>query len=169
MRFLAAQAALSGARFAVADPHAEAGEESLAATLAPLLGKVGVCDVASSERDIIEACKLAGSIGAERIAGDTDRTPVILWLDELNSLLSVPEIAKTVLPLLEQIAREYRKVSVFASLSGQGWNADRIPSALKHSMSSVICHRLHRDIARILLPTGVAALCDKLTTGQVVL
>ena len=49
LRFLTAQLALKGAKFAVLDPHAAAGDESLASTLAPLAGAF-VCSPASDQR-----------------------------------------------------------------------------------------------------------------------
>jgi hypothetical protein len=55
-RFLAVQAALLGARFVVLDPHADAGDDSLASTLAPLHAAM-LCDPASEAQAIIDAIR----------------------------------------------------------------------------------------------------------------
>lgn len=48
-RFLLCQAALNGCKFVVLDPHAGAGDDSLAATLAPLTAAM-LCEPASSDQ-----------------------------------------------------------------------------------------------------------------------
>lgn len=168
-RFFACQTALHGARFVVADPHFEAGADSLGASLAPLLRRRGLCEVAATEQAILEAVRLVQAIGAARLAGDADRTPVILWVDEATALLNRSEIGGKLGALLEAIAQEYRKVGVYASISGQIWHTDRMPSTLKHSLASVLAHRMHRDMARALVPSSVAKQVESLEAGQVLL
>ena len=166
-RFYACQTALSGARFVVCDPHYGAGSDSLGESLHPLLeAGAGLCEVASSEADIVNAVLLVQSIGKARTAGDPERTPIILWIDEATALLNRSEIGGALGALLEAIAQEYRKVGVYASISGQLWSADRMPSSLKHSLASVLAHRMHRDVARALLPSGAARYVEGLEAGQ---
>jgi hypothetical protein len=168
-RFLAAQTALHGARFVVIDPHAEAGDDSLAATLAPL-ASCYLCEPASDDKRILEAVKLVADIGDRRVKGkDTDLTPVILWADELTKLLGRSAIGDKLAELLEAIAQEYRKKNVFVCGSGQIWTAERTTSELRDSFASVIAHRMKRGQARLLLPTDEAAQVERLETGHAIL
>jgi len=168
-RFLACQTALHGARFVVCDPHAGAAEDSLAATLEPLRS-VYLCEHSSEPRRILEAVKYVASIGEARVRGrDTDTFPVILWVDELTGLLGRSDIGDALAGLLEQIAQEYRKRFVYLSASGQIWTAARTSSELRDSLASVLCHRMKRSQARLLLPTEEAAQVERLETGQAVL
>lgn len=170
-RFYACQTALHGARFAVVDPHAEAGEDSLAATLEPLKS-VYICDPASDDKAILNAVKLIASIGEKRAKhGDRDRTPVIIWIDELTALLARSTVRDALAELIEQIAQEYRKVGVYATASGQIWTASRTgdSSALRDSFASALVHRMKRSQARLLLPTEDAQRVERLAQGQAVL
>jgi len=168
-RFFAAQTALHGARFAIADPHAGAADDSLAATLEPLRA-VYLAEPASEPRAILELVRYIADIGEARIKGrSSDRTPVILWLDELTGLLGRSDIGGDLAELLERIAQEYRKRFVYLSASGQIWTAARTTSELRDSFASVVCHRMKRSQARLLLPTEEAATVERLETGQAVL
>lgn len=78
-RFLACQTALQGAKFAIIDPHADAGDESLAATLRPL-SSAFLCEPASDDKSIRETVRLVADMGRRRVQGkDDDTTPIILW------------------------------------------------------------------------------------------
>lgn len=170
-RFLACQTALQGARFVVVDPHAGASDDSLAATLAPLASAF-LCEPASDDKAILSAVQLVADIGERRIKGkDTSTYPVILWLDETTALLNRSSVAEPLAELLEGIAQEYRKKAVFACASGQIWTASRSggDSALRDSFASVICHRMKRSQARLLIPTDEAQTVERLSIGQAVL
>lgn len=169
-RFLAAQVALQGARFVVVDPHAGAGGDSLAGTLAPL-SSLFLCEPASTDKAILDAVHLVADIGQRRVQGrDRDRTPIILWLDECTSLLGRGAIKDELGELLERIAQEYRKRWVFACASGQIWTASRSGgSELRDSFASVLCHRMKRAQARLLLPLEEAQTVERLATGSAVL
>jgi hypothetical protein len=168
-RFLACQTALHGARFAIIDPHAGAAEDSLAGTLAPLQGAF-VCEPASTDKAILEVVRYVADVGRRRIEGkDSDTTPLILWADELTSLLGRSAIGDDLAELLERIAQEYRKRFVFVCGSGQIWTAARATSELRDSFASVLCHRMKRSQARLLLPTDEAEQVERLATGTAVL
>ncbi len=168
-RFFACQTALHGARFAVIDPHAGAGEDSLAATLAPL-GNSFLCPIASDNKEMLDTVRHIADIGAQRVKGfDKDETPIILWVDELTALLGRSTIGDELAELLERIAQEYRKKHVFVSASGQIWTASRATSELRDSFASVLCHRMKRGQARMLLPTDEAHLVERLSPGRAVL
>ena len=168
-RFLACQTALHGAQFAIIDPHAGAGDDSLAGTLAPL-SSAFVCEPASSDKAILEVVRYVADVGRRRIEGkDSSTTPLILWADELTSLLGRSAIGDDLAELLERIAQEYRKRWVFVCGSGQIWTAARATSELRDSFTSVLCHRMKRAQARLLLPTDEAEQVERLTTGTAVL
>lgn len=168
-RYYAAQSALHGAAFIVCDLHADAGPDSLAATLAPLRPAYR-CEAADTPRAILEAARYASDIVTARLQGrDPSRQPVIVWIDELTALLGRSDIGQSVAVALEQIAQEGRKVGVYLSLSGQIWTATRVTSELRDSMASVVCHRMRRAQARLILPSDVAPLVERLGAGQAVL
>lgn len=168
-RFFAAQTALHGAQFVVCDPHAGAADDSLAATLAPLASRFLV-EPADSPKAILEAVRYVAHIGEARVHGrDKDTTPIILWVDELTGLLGRSDVGDELAGLLERIAQEYRKRFVYLSASGQIWTAARATSELRDSLASVLCHRMKRSQARLLLPTDEAATVERLATGEAVL
>lgn len=169
-RFIAAQSALHGAGFVVADPQAGAGDDSLAATLDPLRGCY-LCGAASTERAILDAVRYVAALGQARIAGrDSSRRPVVLWVDEATALLGHSAIGPELARLLEQIAQQYRKVGVYASVSGQLWTAERAGgTALRDSLASLLVHRLRANQARLLLPRGLARSAEALLVGRALL
>src|SRR5262249_7847986 len=146
-----------------------AADDSLAATLDPLRG-IFLCEPASEPRAILDLVRYVADIGEQRIQGRSrDRTPIILWLDELTGVLRRRDVGDALAELLEKIAQEYRKRYVYLSASGQIWTAARATSELRDSFASVICHRMKRSQARLLLPTEEAALVERLPTGRAVL
>ena len=168
-RFLACQTALHGAKFAICDPHAGAADDSLAATLAPLSAAF-VCEPASSDKAILDVVRYVADVGRRRVEGkDSSTTPLILWVDELTALLGRSSVAAPLAELLEQVAQEYRKRWVFVCASGQIWTAARTSSELRDSFASVLCHRMKRAQARLLLPTEEAEQVERLEIGRAVL
>ncbi len=123
LRLLACQSAVLGARFVVIDPHADAGDESLAATLGPLHASM-LCEPADTERSIRDAANLVRMRLDARLRGDKDRTPLLLCIDEFTRLMRSPALAAELTGLVEAIGQEGRKVGIFALLSGQIWRAD---------------------------------------------
>jgi len=110
----------------------------------------------------------AGS--AEIASGRPKRTK---WRD-FTRIVAIPllgrsDIGGDLAELLERIAQEYRKRFVYLSASGQIWTAARTTSELRDSFASVVCHRMKRSQARLLLPTEEAATVERLETGQAVL
>jgi hypothetical protein len=72
--------------------------------------------------------------------------------------------------LLEGIAQEYRKVAVYASISGQIWTGERSGgTALRDSLASCLVHRMKRSQARMLVSTEAARLVETLQPGRAVL
>jgi hypothetical protein len=168
---LAAQSALQGATFVVVDKHADAADDSLGATLEPL-SSCYRCEVASTERAILDAVRLVADIGERRISGqDPNKLPIILWVDEATALLAHSKIGPALAELLETIAQQYRKRAVYASISGQIWTADRSggSSALRDSLASVLAHRMKRNQARLLVPSDEAVTVERLHPGQALL
>jgi hypothetical protein len=168
VRFLAAQAALHGARFAILDPHADTGDESLAATLEPLQ-PVMLCEPAMHERDMLTVAKLMQSQLDARLQGNADRTPILLAIDEYTRVMR-SSIATQISGLVEAIAQEGRNVGIFCTLSGQSWTHDCAGGTpLWDSLASCYVHRLRRNQARLLLSTEEARLAETLEPGRALL
>lgn len=156
-RFLAAQSALQGARFAVIDPHADAGSDSLAATLQPL-EPAFLCDPAADDKRILATVRQIRAHLDARIHGrEPARTPIILCIDEFTALMGRSALAAPLAEVVEMIAQEGRKAQVFVLLSGQIWDADRAGgTALRDSLASAYIHRSRRRQIQMLLGLGEA-------------
>jgi len=169
IRSLLAQAAMQKSRFVVLDPHYGAGEESLGESLRPLHPLL-LCDIATSTDHMGQALAYVENIGRRRLAGkDTDKTPVVLVVDETTGLLSRGEIADNLIHSLGFISQETRKVGVYAFCIGQNFTGKIMPTEVRNSFVSFISCRARRDVARVQSGSndfGVAA--EGLAIGQAV-
>jgi hypothetical protein len=169
LRFLAAQSALQGARFVILDPHADAGADSLAGTLAPL-EPVFLAPPASADDAMLSALHGVEQELDARLAGGSVLYPLIVWVDEFTKLMGRSTVAGPLATLIEAIAQEGRKVQVFALLSGQIWNSDRAGgTALRESLASTYVHRMKPVQAQRLLAAEDARRARYLTTGHALL
>ena len=169
IRSILAQSALQGGRFLVLDPHFGAGEESLGASLQPLRHLM-LADVASDEKQMLDSIAYIRDIGQRRLTGrDSDRTPVILVVDETTALLQRSTAADALTDALGEISQETRKVGVYGLCIGQNFSAEVMPTTVRNSFVSFISCRARRDVARVMTSDnefGKAA--QKLQTGQAV-
>jgi hypothetical protein len=168
-RFIAAQAALQGARLVVLDPHMHKGADSLAGTLAPLASAF-LCDPAEHPRDMLQALHLVNDIMQGRLSGKPVDFPLFVFVDEFTSLMGRSDLADPLATLIEAIAQEGRASLVQGVVSGQIWTADRAGgTALRDSLASTYVHRMKPAQARVLLPAEDARRAASLPTGAAVL
>jgi hypothetical protein len=168
LRFLAGQSALQGARFVLLDPHAEAGDESLVGTLAPL-APAFLCEPASDPRAMLQSLALAREVLQGRLHGEPG-PPLIVAIDEFTALQGRSDLAGPMAELIEAIAQEGRKARVFALISGQIWTAQRSGgTALRDSLASAYVHRCKRQTARLLINTEDARRAEDLAPGMALL
>lgn len=169
VRNLLAQAALQGSKFLVIDPHYGAGDESLGESLKPL-SNLMLTDVAANEPQIIATLKNIRDIGQRRLAGqDTDKTPVVLVVDETTALLQRGNVRDLLLEVLGFISQETRKVCVYAICLGQIFTAEIFPSEVRNAFVNFIATRTRKDNARCATGNGrFAAIAENLTIGQAV-
>ena len=106
--FLLAQSALNGASIIIADPHA-GDSESLASRVQPLAPSF-VCDIADDEKTILEAVKYADDVLKRRKHGDSDRTPLIVAIDEWTALRR-GALAEVLPAFVEDFSTEGRKLN----------------------------------------------------------
>ena len=169
IRSLLAQAAIQKSRFVVLDPHYGAGDESLGESLRPLHSLL-LCDIATTGKEMSQALQYVEGIGKRRLLGqDTDKSPVVLVVDETTGLLSRGEIADTLTRTLGFISQETRKVGVFAFCIGQNFTGKIMPTEVRNSFVSFISCRARRDVARVQSGSndfGIQA--ESLTIGQAV-
>jgi len=169
LRFLAAQSAAQGARFLILDPHADAGDESLAGTLAPL-APAFLAPPATDPRAMLRLLEQAQTLMQTRLAGGARPWPLIVAVDEFTALMGRSDLAGPLAELIEAIAQEGRKVQVFALISGQIFTAARSGStALRDALASAYVHRMKRAQARLLIGTDDAARAEGLRAGQALL
>jgi hypothetical protein len=169
LRFLAAQSAAQGARFLILDPHADAGDESLAGTLAPL-APAFLAPPATDPRAMLRLLEQAHTIMQTRLAGGARPWPLIVAVDEFTALMGRSDLAGPLAELIEAIAQEGRKVQCFALISGQIFTAARSGStALRDALASAYVHRMKRAQARLLIGTEDAARAEGLRAGQALL
>lgn len=168
IRSVLAQSALQGGQFVVLDPHYGAGEESLGASLEPLHSRL-MMPIASNDKQMLDALRYTQAIAKARLAGDSDRTPVVLVCDETTGLLQRGNIAEELTTLFGLISQESRKVGVFAFAIGQQWSSEVLPTTVRNSFVSMLSCRARRDVARIMSGSNeFGKLAESLTTGQAV-
>jgi len=176
LRFLACQSVLAGARLVVIDPHLAAGDESLAASIAPLAPAYLVAPP-TTPAGMVDAIKLVHGILQQRLDGDKDRTPVIALVDEYTALITRSGVGDALAALLEAILQEGRKVNVIALAACQVPKGTRTGGTeVRDSFTSTYVHRTRRVFARMVtddaddaraasdLPTGSALL--RRTNGE---
>ncbi|MFN8487130.1 MAG: type IV secretory system conjugative DNA transfer family protein [Caldilineaceae bacterium] len=169
IRNILAQSALQGGRFVVLDPHFGAGEESLGASLMPLRPLM-LCDVASNDKEMSSALQYVATIGKRRLSGqDTDKSPVVLVVDETTALLQRSNVADELTEVLGTISQETRKAGVFALCIGQQFHGEVMDTTVRNSFVSMIATRSRRDVARTMSGnTEFAKHAETLTIGQAV-
>lgn len=149
---LLAQSALQGARIVCCDPHA-GDDESLAARVHGL-GPAMLCGVADDDRSILEALRLvADELDARKHGRSSDRTPIILAIDEWLSLRR-GAIAEVLPQLVEGVTTEGRKLQIHALLLAQRWDKSAAGD-FRNTLASAYVHRLRPAEARML--TGLSA------------
>jgi len=113
---LGLQAVMSGGRLMIGDPHA-GDDDSLAAMLSPLSSRTR--SVAQSPAEIADMLEHAVAIIDERYkAGNKDRSPIFVTVDEITKLMLSKE-AKRIEAALMSIGVEGRKVNINAALFAQ--------------------------------------------------
>lgn len=168
-RSILAQSVMQGGRFVLIDPHYNSGNESLGASLEPLRNLM-LCDVASEEKQIVDALRYVGQIGKRRLAGqDKDRTPIVLVVDETTTLFQRSNVAGILTDVLAQISQETRKVGVYAMCIGQNFDGRILDTTIRNSFVSMISLPSRRDVARVMSGnTEFGRLAEKLKIGQCV-
>jgi hypothetical protein len=119
--FLLAQSAAAGGRLIVCDPHAGA-DESLSTRIAALAGSF-MCDVASTDDEILAALRLANEKLERRKAGKGGDWEILVAVDEWSSLLR-GKLGAELPALVQNITEQGRKYHTNALLSAQGWTVD---------------------------------------------
>jgi hypothetical protein len=151
VRFLCAQSAMLGARFVAFDPHAQATDDSLAATLAPL-ASLFMAPPASDDESMTALLKMLwGELDARKHGGVCP--PWIIAADEWTALMRRSAVASDLSHLVEAIAQEGRKFHMFALLIGQNWTVDAAGgSNVRDVLTASYIHRTRSKVARLLAP-----------------
>lgn len=169
IRSILAQSAMQGGRFVVIDLHYGAGDESLGESLQPLRHLM-LCDVASSDNQMIDALAYVNSIGTRRLRGeDVDKSPVILVVDETTAMLQRSAVSDPLTNVLGQIAQETRKVGVYAMCIGQNFNGRIMDTTVRDSFVSFISCRARKGVARTMTDNNdFGKMAQDLSIGQAV-
>lgn len=168
IRSVLVQSALQGGRFVVLDRHYGAGEESLGASLQPLRGMMPF-DVASTEAQMVDALRYVLDVGRRRLRGDSDRTPLVLVVDETTALFQRSNISGELTTVLSEIAQETRKAGVYALCIGHNFNGEVMPTTARNSFASFFSCRARRDVARVMSGNNrFAQAAEGLKRGQAV-
>lgn len=163
--FLLAQQAINGTQFVVVDPHARAGEKALAHALHsfPLIAPIAI-----DREQWIQSIRYVNAIGQSRITGHPDRSPVLLVIDEANSLFDDSEICEELNLLLKEIVRAYSKVGVNAMCIAHDWRAASTggSTVLRDIFQARYVHRVTRQSARTLVSNDYAEAIERQAPGQ---
>src|SRR5690606_3329527 len=93
--------------------------------------------------------KLVTTVARQRLSGqDQDKSPLILIVDELTSILARGNHRDELSDALGLIAQETRKVGVYAIAIGQQFQANLSPSDVRNSFVSYLATRSRKDSAR---------------------
>ena len=172
--FLLAQSAAAGAKLVICDP--QAGDTESLANRVTSLRTAMLCDIADDDRTIGAALDLAYDVLDRRDHGDSDRTPLIVAIDEWLSLRR-GTLAERLPELVEAFSTRGRKMNVHCLLMTQ--RADKAAIGdFRNTLASSYIYRMRPDEARMLtglraaqlpadvlsLPPGTAYLLD--TRGQ---
>ena len=150
---LAAQSVALGSRLIVMDPHRDAGRDSLARTLAPLAPAM-VTAPAAEEREILAVLEMIhGELERRKAGGSGD--PWAIVIDEWTALVRRARLAALLIPLVEELGQESRKLGLRLLLCAQVWTVDAVGgSALRDALASSYVHRSKPQQARALIPTA---------------
>ncbi|MFN8504462.1 hypothetical protein [Kouleothrix sp.] len=152
------QAVLSGWHVLIGDPHIQK-TDGLLNRLRPLSGRLARQAVTPEE--IAQMVRLADKIGKRRVAGDPDRTPVILVIDEFSNLVWRELLPDDVLAILPSMAAEYAGVGVHGVLIAHDWSkaslGGDLGAALRRAFTHRIIHRMDPGNVEFLLPRGSSA------------
>jgi hypothetical protein len=118
---LLVQSTAAGAGLIICDPHA-GSDESLSTRIAALAGAL-MCDVDSTDEEILTALRLANDKLEKRKAGKGGDWPIICAVDEWSSLLR-GRLGDELPALVQNITEQGRKYHVKVLLSAQGWTVD---------------------------------------------
>ena len=150
---LAAQSVALGSRLIVVDPHRDAARDSLARTLAPLAPAM-VTSPAAEEREILAVLEMIHGELERRKAGATG-DPWCIVIDEWTALVRRARLAALLIPLVEELGQESRKLGLRLLLCAQVWTVDAVGgSALRDALASSYVHRSKPSQARALIPTA---------------
>lgn len=156
--WLAAQAAASGARLFVADPH-YGDPDSLSARIMPFSGAVGRFAVTPAE--INEVILQTWRIYDYRCTHpQADKNRIVLLIDELMELLVRQLISADALTALLILGGGARKKAIHGALISSNWSAGALgPRAqpLRQTITHSLVHRCSADTAKFLLPPGGSA------------
>ena len=147
-RCLVAQAVLLGARALLIDPHAHAGEESLAAALAPLAPAL-LAPPASTDDDIRGVVRLVDELIDRREAGETG-PPVLVCVDGWTELQDGRRAADLT-RVMRRVCVAGRKLQVYALISGQDWTKASA-GAIRDVLTGAYVHKLRPPVARLISP-----------------
>ncbi len=152
MRYLAASAALKGAKLAIVDWHINAGEESTAASLAELRPAFLVQPPATVA-GMLDTIKLVQSILDRRVQGDPDRSPIVFLVGEYAAMIARGgELGMALAALLEAILIQGRKVNVIALCATQNPKASRSGGTeVSKTFTSYYIHRTRRSYANMVV------------------
>lgn len=174
IRGLLAQAALKGSQFVVIDPHSESGEQSLAYSIRPLRGFMPFDPAGGTEQIMLDALRYVAGVARARLGdgGHGDRTPLVLVVDELTSILQGrygDTLRAEMIDGLQQIATESRKVGVFAFGIGQNFHGKDFPTTVRDNFVSMIsCHARARVAKTMADDNEFGKIAGSLQTGQAI-
>jgi hypothetical protein len=162
------QAILSDWHVFVGDPHVQKAD-GLLSRCKPFSGRLAKQAVTPDE--ISDMIRLVDKIGRRRVEGDSNRTPVLMIIDEFSNLVWRGMLPADVLGILPSMAAEYAGVGVHGVLIAHDWSKASLGGDLGAAVRRAITHRLiHRMDAgnvEFLLPKSSSAQARAVTNLDV--
>lgn len=169
VRFLIVQALLQGGKFVVIDPHADAGEDSLAGSFEAIGHKLYI-PIAKNVQEQLNTIATVKQEIEDRIKGKKAADFDLIFItDETGQLLSDINTAKPMTELLNLIVNQAGKARVFALCIGQNWHSQTVSTVIRNSFISFFSTFSRKDVAKMMSgDVAFAEAADTLKVGQVV-
>lgn len=169
VRLILIQAILQNSKFAIIDPHANAGEDSLAGSFYAVEDMLLYPVARTIEEQITVITNMYNMVKA-RINGEQPANQdIVLVIDEIGEVLSNTNTHKPLVDLLNLIVNQAGKIRVYVIAIGQNFHSNNIATTIRNSFISVFSTQSKKEVAKLLSNhPDFGEIAENIAVGQVV-
>lgn len=169
VRLILIQAILQNSKFAIIDPHANAGEDSLAGSFYAVEDMLLYPVARTIEAQITTITNMYNLVKA-RINGEQPANQdIVLVIDEIGEVLSNTNTHKPLVDLLNLIVNQAGKIRVYVIAIGQNFHSNNIATTIRNSFISVFTTQSKKEVAKLLSNhPDFGEIAENIQVGQVV-